>query len=91
MNAVATRYDAVGDILYVDLVEPYAEQESDMLSDYVVARSNPSTGEVENLELLFFVRTLTEEGRYDLPLLAHLLPSPEIVFEPDMPKPARAS
>lgn len=38
-----------------------------------------------------FVRTLTEEGRYDLPLLAHFLPSPEIVFEPDMPKPARAS
>lgn len=77
---VKTRYDALGDILYIDLVEPYAGQETDMLSDYVIARTNPRTGEVENLELLFFVRTLNEEGKYELPLLAHLIPSPEIAF-----------
>jgi hypothetical protein len=33
---------------------PYAEQESEELGDEVVARLNPGTGAVENLEVLFF-------------------------------------
>lgn len=51
-------YDDVGDILYIDLVEPYEEQESDMISDTVIVRTNPDTARVESLEFLFF-----SEGR----------------------------
>ena len=55
-------YDHVGDILYVNLIEPYAGQESDMIDDFVVARSNPTSGSVENLEILFFLER-TKEGQ----------------------------
>ena len=48
------QYDRMGDILYINKCPPYAEQESEELGDDVVARLNPKTGEVENLELLFF-------------------------------------
>lgn len=41
------RYDREGDILYVDRVAPYAEQESEELEDGVVARLNPRTGDVK--------------------------------------------
>jgi hypothetical protein len=51
---LSLRYDVEGDILYLDSVEPYAEQESDEIADGVVARLNPDTGAVENLEILFF-------------------------------------
>ena len=61
-------YDAVGDILYVNLVNPYAGQESDMVSDFVVARSNPVTGSVESLEILFFLERVRRGERIDLPL-----------------------
>jgi hypothetical protein len=61
-------YDAVGDILYVNLATPYADQESDMVSDYVVARSNPVTGRIENLEILFFLERVKRGDRIDLPL-----------------------
>lgn len=47
------RYDREADILYIDKLPPYAEQESEELRDEVVARLNPKTGEVENLEVLF--------------------------------------
>ena len=48
------RYDSEGDILYVNAVQPYAAQESDEIADGVIARTNPTTGAVENLEILFF-------------------------------------
>lgn len=48
------RYDREADILYIDKCPPYAEQESNELRDEVVARLNPETGDVENLEVLFF-------------------------------------
>ncbi len=47
-------YDRQGDILYVNFVPPYAGQESDEIGDGVIARMNPRTGAVENLEILFF-------------------------------------
>ena len=46
--------DREADILYIDVRPPYAEQESQELGDGVVARLNPQTGEVENLEVMFF-------------------------------------
>lgn len=61
-------YDAVGDILYVNLVKPYPTQESDMVSDFVVARSNPETGHVENLEILFFMERARRGEVIDAPI-----------------------
>jgi hypothetical protein len=51
-------YDEVGDILYINKIPPYAEQESEQLAYNVVARRNPRTGAIENLEVLFFTRWL---------------------------------
>ena len=61
-------YDAVGDILYVNLVPPYAGQESDMVNDFVVARSNPETGHIENLEILFFMERARNGEPIDVPI-----------------------
>jgi hypothetical protein len=65
-------YDAVGDILYVNVVAPYASQESDMVSDYVVARSNPETCHIENLEILFFLERVRKGEKIDLPVSAEM-------------------
>lgn len=55
-------YDEAGDILYIDKVPPYPEQETDQLAYNVAARRNPRTGAVENLEILFFTRWLLKGG-----------------------------
>lgn len=47
-------YDREGDILYINKRPPYREQESEEIDYGIVARLNPSTGEIENLEILFF-------------------------------------
>ena len=73
-SRVTFKYDALGDILYVDFVPPYAEQESDMIGDGVVARTNPATGRVENLELLWFMATLRGGESIDLPVDPDLTP-----------------
>jgi hypothetical protein len=51
-------YDEVGDILYINKVPPYPEQESEQVAYNVVVRRSPRTGAVENLEVLFFTRWL---------------------------------
>ena len=51
------QYDREGDILYIDKVPPYAEQETEELGDDVIARLNQPTGEIENLEVFFFFST----------------------------------
>ena len=66
-------YDRTGDILYVNKCAPYAEQDSTELDDFVVARTNPSTGEIENFEILFFSKRLAE-NRLELPVTADLRP-----------------
>ena len=48
------KYDREADILYINNRPPYTEQESEELGDDVIARLNPTTGEIENLEILFF-------------------------------------
>ena len=55
-KALTLRYDAVGDILYVDTCPPYADQESEELDNEIIARLNPYSGAIENLEILFFSR-----------------------------------
>jgi hypothetical protein len=61
------RYDREGDILHVDRVPPYAEQESEELEDGLVTRLNPRTGDVENWEVLFFSARLMRDGLFNLP------------------------
>jgi uncharacterized protein YuzE len=66
------RYDRVADILFIDKARPYAEQETEELGDDVIARLNPSTGEIENLEVLFFSTRLLRGDLFELPVIADL-------------------
>lgn len=66
------RYDREADILYIDKVPPYAEQECEELEDEVIARLHPETGEVENLEILFFSTRLLRSDLFELPITADL-------------------
>ena len=66
------RYDREADILHIDKCPPYAEQESEELGDEVIARLNPGTNEVENLEVLFFSTRLLRQDLVELPIDADL-------------------
>ena len=61
------QYDREGDILYIDKVPPDAEQETEELGDDVVARLNPTTGEIENLEVFFFSTRLLRSNLFPCP------------------------
>ena len=66
-------YDKEGDILHMDTVVPYREQESDEIGDAVIARSNPVTGAIENLEILFFVERFQNLGdAFELPVAVEM-------------------
>ena len=68
-------YDKVGDILSVSIdgARPYPEQESDYLGDDdVVVSFNPTTREVERLEILFFNARMQKEGCLELDLTPDL-------------------
>jgi hypothetical protein len=68
-------YDREGDVLYVNVVPPYAGQESDEIGDGVVARTNAETGAVENLEILFFSSRFDALGdQLRLPLRVQMSP-----------------
>jgi uncharacterized protein YuzE len=66
------KYDRQGDILHIDKCPPYPEQESEKLGDDVIARLNPRTGEVENVEVLFFSTRLLRSDLFELPVTADL-------------------
>ena len=66
------KYDREADILHIDKCPPYAAQESEELGDEVVAHLNPDTGEVENLEVLFFSTRLLRSDLFELPVTADL-------------------
>ena len=66
------QYDREADILYINTVAPYAEQESEELGDEIVARLNPKTGKIENLEVLFFTSRLLRREFFSLPIIADL-------------------
>ena len=66
------RYDSEGDILHIDKVEPYTEQESEELDDNVIARLNPDTGKVENLDIMFFSSRLLSANFLEIPVQADL-------------------
>ena len=66
------KYDREADILYIDRVQPYPEQETEELGDDVIARLNPTTGEIETLEVLFFSTRLLRQELFELPVVAEL-------------------
>ena len=66
------KYDREADILHIDKRPPYAEQESEELPDEIIARLNPDTGEIENLEVLFFATRLLRTDLFELPVSADL-------------------
>ena len=73
MDAKMTfKYDREADILHIDKTPPYAEQESEELEDGVIARLNPATGDIENLEVLFFSTRLLRKDLFELPVTANL-------------------
>ena len=45
------------------------------LGDDVIARLNPTTGEIENLEVLFFTTRLLRGDLFEPPVTAHLRPA----------------
>lgn len=65
-------YDRIGDILYITKVAPYREQETEEIDDGVLARVNPSSREVEGLEILFWSKRLEDGGRLNLPIAGEL-------------------
>ena len=69
-------YDEGGDILYINKVQPYPEQETDQLAYNVTARRNPRTDAVENLEILFFTRWLLKDGPQHFTGLGELFAEP---------------
>ena len=66
------QYDSDADILYVNTCPPYPEQESEELDDEIIARFNPDTGVIENLEVLFFSTRLLRDELFNLPISARL-------------------
>jgi uncharacterized protein YuzE len=65
----------MADIMYISNTDPYPEQESEEIGDDVIARFNPKTNEIENLEILFFSSRLLREDFLNLPIVAHLMKS----------------
>jgi uncharacterized protein YuzE len=75
-NKLTFQYDRQADILYINKCPPYPEQESEELGDEVIARLNPQTGEIENLEVLFFSTRLLRSDLFELPVTADLRVAP---------------
>jgi uncharacterized protein YuzE len=71
-SKLTIRYDKIGDILYLDQCSPYPEQRSEEIGDEIVARFNPESGNIENLEILFFSKRLESQTQLELPLTAQL-------------------
>lgn len=63
-------YDREADILHISKCPPYKEQESEDLGDEVIARLNPVTRDVEDLEILFFSKRLGDGTSLELPISA---------------------
>ena len=73
MAAMLTiQYDREGDILHIEKCLPYPEQETDEIAEEVFARLNPKTGDIENLEVLFFSARLEGSVPLELSVTADL-------------------
>mgnify|MGYP001257713097 FL=1 len=69
-TSLTVEYDKTGDILYLGKTKPYPEQDSEELGYGVVARLNPKTRDLENLEILFFSSRVAKGETFQLPVTA---------------------
>ncbi len=65
---MTVNYDPQSDTLYIDACPPYSEQESDQIARGVIARLNPTTGSIENIEVMFFRERFDAGAPFDLPI-----------------------
>ena len=70
-------YDEAGDILYINRVAPYPEQETEPMAYNMLARRNPRTRAIENLEILFFTRWLVKQAKPKVHRLSDLFAEPQ--------------
>lgn len=63
------KYDREADILYINRRPPYPEQESEEVGGDIVVRINPKSGEVENVEILFFSTRLLRDDVFEVPII----------------------
>lgn len=68
-------YDRASDVLYLGKIKPYAGQETEELEFGVIARRNPTTGEIENLEILSFSIRAADGKVFELPVIAEFHPA----------------
>ena len=66
------RYDKVGDILYIDKCPPYKEQASEELENEIGVRLNPTSGEIETVEINFFSKRVADGESITVPVDATL-------------------
>ena len=67
-DTMTVKYDPASDTLYIDACPPYGEQESDEIARGVIARSNPRTGRIENIEVLSFRDRFATGAPFVLPI-----------------------
>ncbi len=60
--------DKTGDIPHLGKTKSYPEQESEELDYGVIARLNPQTHELENLDILFFSSRVVKGETVELPV-----------------------
>lgn len=77
-TSLTVEYDKTGDILYLGKTKSYPEQDSEELDYGVIARLNPQTRDLENLEILFFSSRVAKGESVRLPVTAEFrLPKAE--------------
>jgi len=70
-------YDEAGDTLYINKVAPYPEQETEQMAYNMLARRNPHTRAIENLEILFFTRWIARQAKPKAHRLSDLFAEPQ--------------
>jgi len=65
---MTVKYDPQSDTLYIDACPPYQEQESDEIERGVIARSNPDTGSIESIEVMYFRERFQAGVPFELPI-----------------------
>ena len=69
-TSLTVEYDKVNDILHLGKTKAYSEQDSEELDYGVIARLNPQTHDLENLEILFFSSRVAKGDTFQLPVTA---------------------
>ncbi len=73
------RYSQEADVLCILKCPTYEGQDTEEIDDFVIARMNPKTREIEYLEILLFLRRLERDGKMSLPINVTLRPSEHVV------------